>query len=135
MPASGCNTPGTTDSTEPTSVLQATIHCSCICGWRCSKPKIPRFSMKATLIGGAAFSLLTVSAFGADLGTDMRFKAPPVAPPFTWTSCYGGFHAGGSMGQKTLTDTAGVLSPLTGFTSANLDIAGYMVGGQIGCDY
>jgi len=91
--------------------------------------------MKATLIGGAAFSLLTVSAFGADLGTDMRFKAPPVAPPFTWTSCYGGFHAGGSMGQKTLTDTAGVLSPLTGFTSANLDIAGYMVGGQIGCDY
>jgi outer membrane immunogenic protein len=91
--------------------------------------------MKATLIGGAAFSLLTVSAFGADLGTDMHFKAATVAPPFTWTSCYGGGHAGGGWGQKDLTDTAGVLSPITGFSSANLDIAGYMVGGQIGCDY
>jgi outer membrane immunogenic protein len=91
--------------------------------------------MKATLIGGAAFSLLAVSAFGADLGTDMRFKAPPVAPSFTWTSCYGGGHAGGGWGQKNLTDTAGVLSPTTGFSAANLDIAGYMLGGQIGCDY
>jgi outer membrane immunogenic protein len=39
------------------------------------------------------------------------------------------------VGQKDLTDTAGVLSPFTGYTSANLDIAGYMIGGQIGCDY
>jgi len=84
--------------------------------------------MKTPLIGSAAFSLLTVSAFAADLG------APPVyAPPpaFTWTSCYGGLHAGGGMGQKDLTDTAGLL----GFSSANLNIAGYMLGGQIGCDY
>jgi outer membrane immunogenic protein len=88
--------------------------------------------MKTILLGGAAFSLLTVSAFGADLGM------PPLSPvpqSFTWTSCYGGLHAGGGMGQKDMTDTAGVLFPITGFSSASLDIAGYMVGGQIGCNY
>ena len=88
--------------------------------------------MKTTLIGSAAFSLLTVSAFAADLG------APPMSAPvpaFTWTSCYGGLHGGGGFGQKDLTDTAGVLSPTTGFTTVNLGISGYMLGGQIGCDY
>jgi outer membrane immunogenic protein len=89
--------------------------------------------MKATLFGAAAGSLLTVSAaFGADLA------APPPAPPplpFTWTSCYAGGSAGGGVGQKNLNDTAGILSPNTGFTSANLDISGYMLGGQFGCDY
>jgi len=39
------------------------------------------------------------------------------------------------VGQKDLTDTAGVLFPTTGFSTANLDIFGYMLGGQIGCDY
>ena len=87
--------------------------------------------MKATLLGSAAVSLLTVSAaFGADLGAP-----PPAPPPFTWTSCYAGGSAGGGLGQKNLTDTAGILSPDSGFTSANLDISGYMLGGQFGCDY
>ena len=89
--------------------------------------------MKVTLFGAAAVSLLTVSgAFGADLA------APPVAPaapPFTWTSCYAGGNVGGGLGQKDLNDTAGILSPNTGFTTGNLDISGYMLGGQIGCDY
>ena len=90
--------------------------------------------MKAILLGAAAVSLLTASAaFGADLGMPPAASAPP--PPFTWTSCYAGGSAGGGMGQKNLTDTAGVLSPSTGFASANLDISGYMLGGQIGCDY
>ena len=51
--------------------------------------------MKATLLLGAALSLLTVSAFAADLEPDMQFKAPPVPPPFAWTGCYGGAHVGG----------------------------------------
>jgi outer membrane immunogenic protein len=88
--------------------------------------------MKAIILGTAALSLFTISAFGADLGV-----APaPLAPPqFTWTGCYAGLSAGGGFGQKDLTDTAGVLSPLSGFTSANLDTSGYLLGGQIGCDY
>ena len=88
--------------------------------------------MKATLFGAAAVSLLTVSAaFGADLGS----AATRASALLHWTSCYAGGNAGGGLGQKNLTDTAGILSPTTGFTSANLDISGYMLGGQVGCDY
>ena len=87
--------------------------------------------MKATLLAGAALSLFTISAFAADLGT------PPVAvvPPFTWTGCYAGGHVGGGFGTTSLNDTAGVLSPISGFTSASVDTSGYMLGGQVGCDY
>jgi outer membrane immunogenic protein len=92
--------------------------------------------MRATLLGGAAASLLTVSALAADL------RIPPaqpqvVIPPFTWTSCYAGAQAGGGWGKKDLTDTVGILSSFSpgGFSAANLDVSGYMVGGQIGCDY
>ena len=89
--------------------------------------------MKATLLGGAALSLLTVSAFGADL--EVPLKAPLVPPPFTWTSCYAGVQVGGGLGQTNLNDSAGILSPFTGFTSASLGISGYTIGGLIGCDY
>ncbi len=91
--------------------------------------------MKAILLGAAALSVLTVSAFGADLGPEMQFKAPPAPRPFAWTGCYAGAQAGGGWGQKDATDTAGILSPITGFTSVNLTTSGYMLGGQIGCDY
>jgi len=91
--------------------------------------------MKATILGGAAASLLTISAFAADLGIS---PAPPqvVVPPFTWTTCYAGLHAGGGWGQKDLTDSVGILSSIPGgFSSANVDVNGYMLGGQVGCDY
>jgi len=86
--------------------------------------------MKATMLGGAVASLLTISAFAADL------RIPPaqpqvVIPPFTWTSCYAGVQAGGGWGKKDLTDAVGILSSLPGgFSAANLDVSGYMVGGQ-----
>ena len=89
--------------------------------------------MKPTLLAAAALSLASVSAFGADLGAPIR--APLAPPPFVWTSCYGGGQAGGGFGQKDLNDSAGIVSPISGFTSANLNISGYMLGGQIGCDY
>ncbi|MDR3421593.1 MAG: outer membrane beta-barrel protein [Xanthobacteraceae bacterium] len=89
--------------------------------------------MKTILLGGAAFSLLTVSAFGADL--EMPIKLPTAPPPVTWTGCYAGAQVGAGWGQKDLNDSAGIVSPLTGFTSANLGISGFMLGGQIGCDY
>lgn len=91
--------------------------------------------MKAILLGAAALSLLTVSAFGADLGPVMQSKAPPAPPRFAWTGCYAGAHAGGGWGQKDLSDTAGFLASLGGPASATLDTSGYMLGGQIGCDY
>ena len=88
--------------------------------------------MRAILLGAAALLLFAFSAFGADLGVA---PAPAAPPQFTWTGCYAGLSAGGGFGQKDLTDTAGMLSPLSGFTSANLDTAGYLLGGQIGCNY
>ena len=90
--------------------------------------------MKAALLGGAAASLLTISAFAADLGIP---SAPPqpVVPPFTWTSCYAGVQAGGGWGHKQLTDTVGIFSGVTGYSSTSVDVTGYMVGGQFGCDY
>ena len=44
--------------------------------------------MKAKLLGAAAFSLLAVSAFAADL--EMPIKAAQAPPSFTWTGCYAG---------------------------------------------
>lgn len=88
--------------------------------------------MKAIVFVAGALSLLTATAFGADLG--LPIKAAPMAAPFTWTSCYAGGQAGGGWGQKNVTDSAAAVAPFSGFTSANVDISGYMVGGQIGCD-
>jgi len=90
--------------------------------------------MKAIVLGAAAASLITVSAFGADLGPPITVPAAP--PHFTWTGCYAGGQVGGGWGQKDLTDTVGALSAATGFPfAANINISGYMLGGQIGCDY
>jgi len=91
--------------------------------------------MKATPFAAAAFAVLTTAtAFAADLG--VPFKAVPVAPPFTWTSCYAGVQVGGGFGQTTLNDSFGTIAAtgVVGFTSANAGIDGYLFGGQIGCD-
>src|ERR1700722_4143932 len=82
--------------------------------------------MKATLLAGAFVSFLSVSAFGADLGVPAI--APIAPPPFTWTGCYAGAQAAGGWWQKDLNDSAGIVSPITGFTSANLNISGYLLG-------
>jgi len=91
--------------------------------------------MKTPLLAGAALSLLTASALAADLGAPPLPYPPAPPPPFTWTSCYGGVHAGGGFGQANLNDTVGTVSGVSGFTSANLDTSGWMAGGQLGCDY
>lgn len=86
--------------------------------------------MKTTFFAAVALSLCNVSAFGADLGVS------PAAPSrFTWTSCYAGGYVGGGFGQTDLADNAGFLSGLGGPSAASLDISGYMLGGQIGCQY
>ncbi len=86
--------------------------------------------MKTALISAFALSLLSASAFGADLGVR------PAAPlRFDWTSCYAGGYVGGGFGQKDLADNAGFLAGLGGPSTASLDTSGYMLGGQIGCDY
>ncbi len=90
--------------------------------------------MRSILLGGAALALMIGPALGADLGGDMQVKAAPL-PAFSWTSCYAGGHVAGGWGYKDLTDSAGIVSASSGFASASLDTSGYMLGGQIGCDY
>jgi len=98
--------------------------------------------MKATLLMGAALSLLAIPAFGADLEPEMQVKAPPVPPPFTWTGCYGGAHVGGGWASKSLTDPVQLVqdsfsaAPVTtGVTAVSFSPMGFVGGGQIGCDY
>jgi len=88
--------------------------------------------MKATLVAAVAFSVLAASAYAADL--EMPLKAPPVPSP-TWTSCYAGVQGGGGWGQTSLNDTTLIVSPVSGFTSASTNISGFLLGGEIGCDY
>jgi len=91
--------------------------------------------MKATPLAAAAFAIFTSAAFAADL--EVPLKATPMTPPYTWTSCYAGLQAGGGFGQTSLNDSFGTIAStgVVGFTSANTGIDGYLLGGQIGCDY
>jgi outer membrane immunogenic protein len=96
--------------------------------------------MKTILFGCAAVSLATASAFGADLAVPP--PAVPVVQPFSWTSCYGGAHVGGSITRKDITDPVqlaqdSVLGAGTtvGVTTTRLDSTGFLAGAQIGCDY
>ncbi len=90
--------------------------------------------MKAPLLAVTALSLLSASAFAADLGP-LPYKAPPAPPPLTWTGCYAGVNVDGGWGRKDMTDTAGFLVANGGPGAASLDIDGYLLGGQVGCDY
>ena len=96
--------------------------------------------MRTILLGGAAFSLLTVSAFGADLGTAPPVNpAPVLPPPFAWTSCYAGGHVGGSWASADMTDPAQLVQDSVLGAGSTTDIAtatttptGFIGGGQIG---
>ena len=84
--------------------------------------------MKVILLAGVAFSLFTGTAFGAEVGSDIAF----VTPPFTWSGCYAGVQAGGGLGQTGISDTHRLRAP---DTSDTIDMTGYTLGAQIGCDY
>ena len=94
--------------------------------------------MKRISIAIAALaSLLTTSAFAADLAPRMYTKAPaPVVAVYDWTGFYIGGNIGYSWGRSsdtsTLTNGAGTVL-LTSAGSSNLD--GIVGGGQIGYNW
>jgi len=90
--------------------------------------------MKSMLLGGAMCLFSSVCALAADMGVP-PMSVPLAPPPFTWTGCYAGAQASGGWGQKNLSDTNGILAPTPPVTGINLSISGWVVGGQIGCDY
>lgn len=90
--------------------------------------------MKKFLLA-TAFAVLAVPAMAADLAVKAPvYKAPPLAPVFSWTGCYIGGHVGGGWAHKTWSDPNGtIFFPGTQFLDQNPD--GFLGGGQIGCDY
>ena len=88
-----------------------------------------------------ASTILTLAgpAVAADLPHRMPVKAPPVVAPvpyFTWTGCYLGGHAGAGWGRKDFSepDTEDNFAPPGGVIRVDTG-AGFLGGGQVGCDY
>jgi outer membrane immunogenic protein len=85
-------------------------------------------------------ALLATSALSfAAQAADMPVKAPRAAPAptYNWSGCYLGGHAGAGWGRTEWTNTAdttlfGDLTPGQGFTQTK---AGFIGGGQAGCNY
>ena len=79
-------------------------------------------------------------AFGATAtvhAADLYRRPPPSLPPavarvpvFSWTGCYIGGHIGGGWTRKTV--SASELAPGISFTG---NTAGFLGGGQVGCNY
>src|SRR5579862_7669275 len=139
-PALVFNTPGTANSTAPVSAPAVTTRSSSIYGWPCDRAWLSwRCSMKAILLG-CAFSLLAVPASSADLSM-LPLKAPTAAA-FSWTSCYAGGQVGGGWESSDVTDPVQLVQDsflfagaTTGVTTVGVNSAGFVGGGQIGCDY
>src|SRR5215471_19245606 len=88
---------------------------------------------KLFLAGTALLTLSAGSAMAADLSrpapAPVLTKAPPLAPPFSWTGCYIGGNGGGIW---THTE---VSQPVTGVSEGSVDFSGGVFGGQVGCNY
>ncbi len=72
-------------------------------------------------------------ALAADVGTP-TYKAPPLAPAFSWTGWYIGANAGFGLGQSTDPNVSGDMS-MNARRFPNLLPKGFIGGGQIGYDW
>jgi outer membrane immunogenic protein len=80
--------------------------------------------MKSCIIVCAGVLLTTGFASAADLPVPPYTKAPPVsATVYNWTGCFAGVHVGGAFSDDKIK------------TSDDFTSAGFVGGGQIGCDY
>jgi outer membrane immunogenic protein len=80
-----------------------------------------------TVVAAAAFGAAPFATQGADLArVPAAYKVPP---PAFWTGCYAGFNLGGGWAPATISDG------VTGVNLASITPAGFVGGGQLGCDY
>jgi outer membrane immunogenic protein len=87
--------------------------------------------MRGVLSIGAALTALVLggAAQAADLAPVYKAaKAVVAPPPYGWTGCYIGAHAGGGWGEKHWANVSGL-------DEGTSDIGGPLAGGQVGCDY
>jgi outer membrane immunogenic protein len=86
---------------------------------------------RIVLVGVGLLSLSGFSgvASAADLPARPFPAPPPVAPvaTYTWTGCHIGVHLGGVIGEDKRSTASG--------SSLSFSSAGFVGGGQIGCDY
>jgi outer membrane immunogenic protein len=89
-----------------------------------------------------------LAAEGLALAADLPALRGPIAPPFeptpvaTWTGCHAGLNVGGGWGRTQWNDTAANTGLVQGDFDQNnagniatTDMAGGVLGGQLGCDY
>ncbi len=95
--------------------------------------------MNKSLFAGAA---LAVAAVSPALAADLPLKTVEPLRAFTWTGCYAGGHVGGAQANKDVTDPLQLVQDgflgagTTGVvTTVTAQPTGFIVGGQIGCDY
>ncbi|HEV3396898.1 MAG TPA: outer membrane beta-barrel protein [Xanthobacteraceae bacterium] len=96
--------------------------------------------MNKFLLASAAIAVATAAS--PALAADLPLGPVAPVPPFTWTSCYAGGHAGGASGQKAVTDPVQLVQDqflgagtTVGVTTVTAQPTGTILGGQIGCDY
>jgi outer membrane immunogenic protein len=86
--------------------------------------------MKSVVLATVGLLAAGISAMAADI----LVKAPPKPVPiYNWTGCYVGANVGAAWTNKEFSDTTTVPGTFGDFGSANA--AGYISGGQVGCDY
>jgi outer membrane immunogenic protein len=98
---------------------------------------------KALGLVGATL-LLAGPTLAADLSRPPAYKAPPIAPVFSWTGCYIGATAGGVWGKsdaswEATTGPTGFNAPgaaaIDSQTAASFSSSGFTGGGELGCNY
>jgi outer membrane immunogenic protein len=82
------------------------------------------------LAAGTAMTLVSASAFAADLRMPVKAPAAVVADAFSWTGFYIGAHVGGGWGRKTWDAV-----PFDPLLQHRHDIDGIFGGGQIGYNW
>ena len=96
-------------------------------------------SVRRLVLALGVLSVGSASALAADLPVKAPALIPP--PPFTWTGCYIGGHAGGDWARSHWTysgfhpyDSPGPAGPILG-SENDFSMSSWIAGGQIGCNY
>jgi outer membrane immunogenic protein len=88
-------------------------------------------SLFATI--ATTITLSTVPVLAADMRMPVKAPPAPVVTMYSWTGCYIGGHVGGAFGRHKFRDrtTGSVID----FPDSDLDLNGFIAGGQIGCNF